>query len=349
MTKKRALQLFILFVFVGLMAGSQVLAVSLKLQVGLPGFGNANSTVNIANDTIGKYILSVYTFSVYAAGVLAGIILAVGGFLWLTSAGNTTQIERAKSYINGALSGYVLLLVSWVLLNTINPALVTFKPLDQIMNIGHVGIPVIDQETYCCLCNSTANATTCTDAPATILGDCTCPNNVQKKTISQAECQTIDPSCTFASYGETERQQAALSICQKNNPGSTCQLNSAKGSCSNLAQCQAQLKEQKQAGYCLADVQCDTVHGYACNKAWSCAPFSQESPQQRTSIPYTLLSWPSDFAGCCLPMAREGEPCLNDGIIGDDHGDCAAGLICNARDVHYDNTPDLGVCARTSY
>ncbi|PJE76294.1 hypothetical protein COV04_00220 [Candidatus Uhrbacteria bacterium CG10_big_fil_rev_8_21_14_0_10_48_11] len=113
-------------VFFGLQAWA---AIPLQLQIGLPGFGAANQTIFIDNDSIGSYIIAVYTFSVYAGGVLSAIVLMIGGFLWLTAAGNTSRIEQAKTHIGGALSGYVLLLLSWVLLNTINPNLVRFNEL----------------------------------------------------------------------------------------------------------------------------------------------------------------------------------------------------------------------------
>ncbi|KKP79587.1 MAG: hypothetical protein UR78_C0011G0001, partial [Candidatus Moranbacteria bacterium GW2011_GWF2_35_39] len=53
----------------------------------------------------------------------------IGGYMYLTSAGNTAQTGKAKGVIFDAIAGLALALVSYVLLWTINPDLVKFKPL----------------------------------------------------------------------------------------------------------------------------------------------------------------------------------------------------------------------------
>jgi len=62
----------------------------------------------------------------YATGVgitLAIIMVAIGGMIWLTSAGSPDKIGQAKSYITGAVLGLVLLLGSYIVLNSINTGL----------------------------------------------------------------------------------------------------------------------------------------------------------------------------------------------------------------------------------
>lgn len=76
---------------------------------------------------IGEYIVSIYNYAQAIAGILAAIMIAVGGVIWLTAGGNTSKVETAKSYIGGALGGLVLLFASHLLLRTINPALVSME------------------------------------------------------------------------------------------------------------------------------------------------------------------------------------------------------------------------------
>jgi hypothetical protein len=56
------------------------------------------------------------------------------GIQWITAAGNSSKIENAKSTMNGAFIGLVLALSSYVILNTINPELVTLRVpfVDQV-------------------------------------------------------------------------------------------------------------------------------------------------------------------------------------------------------------------------
>lgn len=78
---------------------------------------------------IGQYLAGIYRFAVVASTILAVVVMMVAGFLWLTAAGNVTQISTAKTYIGGALLGLFLMLGSYTILNLINPALVEFKSL----------------------------------------------------------------------------------------------------------------------------------------------------------------------------------------------------------------------------
>lgn len=80
-------------------------------------------------DFLAKYLKAVYQYLVSIAGILAGIMIVWAGVKWLTSAGNPEKIGEAKKKIAGAMVGLVLVLGSYVILKTINPDLVIFKPL----------------------------------------------------------------------------------------------------------------------------------------------------------------------------------------------------------------------------
>jgi hypothetical protein len=101
--------------------------IEFKLSTPLPG---VKEITQVDCASIGNYIVQLFTFGVYVAGFLSAIVMMIGGFLWLTAGGNSTQVSTAKSFFGGGLSGFVLILVSWTLLNTINPNLVKFKPLN---------------------------------------------------------------------------------------------------------------------------------------------------------------------------------------------------------------------------
>lgn len=68
-----------------------------------------------------------YTFIVIISGLATFFMFVQGGFLWLTSQGNTQQIGQAKDKINSALKGLVIILASYLILNVINPDLLKLK------------------------------------------------------------------------------------------------------------------------------------------------------------------------------------------------------------------------------
>lgn len=78
---------------------------------------------------LAQYIVGVYKFLLTIVGVLASVMLAVGGFQYLTSGGDKTRIEVGKKRIQNALVGMILAFGSYALLYAINPQLVTFQAL----------------------------------------------------------------------------------------------------------------------------------------------------------------------------------------------------------------------------
>jgi len=85
----------------------------------IPGLGNTNGS------DLPGYILAVYNVALAVVVLSAVLMVSVGGFMYLTSAGNTSAMGTAKGVIFDALIGLALALSAWVLLNTINPDLTT--------------------------------------------------------------------------------------------------------------------------------------------------------------------------------------------------------------------------------
>ena len=83
----------------------------------------------ITGKTIGEYIQAIYNYAIGIVGILAAVVLMFGGVIWLTAGGNQEKVKEAKAWIGASLSGLVLLLCSYMILNTINPDLVSFKEI----------------------------------------------------------------------------------------------------------------------------------------------------------------------------------------------------------------------------
>jgi len=93
---------------------------------------------SITGTSIGEYIKAIYKYAIGIVGILAAVVLMFGGILWLTAGGNAERVGNAKSWIGASLTGLVLALASYMLLATVNPALVQFKPINptEPTNIG---------------------------------------------------------------------------------------------------------------------------------------------------------------------------------------------------------------------
>ncbi len=78
---------------------------------------------------ISEYISLIYQYIVGLAAILAAIVILIAGFLWLMSAGSPDRISQAKELIIGALSGLALALMSYFILNIINPELIMNRPI----------------------------------------------------------------------------------------------------------------------------------------------------------------------------------------------------------------------------
>jgi hypothetical protein len=109
-------------------------------QVPIPGYAfdaSDSSTRNIAN-----YVKAIYKYLIGIVGIVAAIMLMVGGVVWLTAGGSPERVKQAQDYIVGSLTGLALALGSF--LGMINPALVNFR----ISGINTVTSPTADQTKF---------------------------------------------------------------------------------------------------------------------------------------------------------------------------------------------------------
>lgn len=116
---------------------AQTAAPPIKLQIPIPGL-NGQFTTQVKD--FGEYFLAFYIFFVGVIGILATVMAMYGGYKWITAGGNASRIAQAKESISGAVIGVVLALTSFLLLNTINPALVRVQ-VPNLEVIGRVGQP----------------------------------------------------------------------------------------------------------------------------------------------------------------------------------------------------------------
>ncbi len=83
----------------------------------IPGFESATTDFP-------AYVLSITKFAIWAIGIAALFMITVGGFMYMTAAGNTSRMDSAKKVIFDAVIGLIVVMSAWLLLYVINPDLV---------------------------------------------------------------------------------------------------------------------------------------------------------------------------------------------------------------------------------
>lgn len=97
-----------------------------KMMEGLPGFFAPGSSTDLPG-----LILGIYNFGIWTVGIAAFFMLIIGGFMYMTAAGNTSRAGNAKGVITDALLGIAVALLAYLILYVINPDLTKIK-LDMI-------------------------------------------------------------------------------------------------------------------------------------------------------------------------------------------------------------------------
>jgi len=81
----------------------------------------------------------VYDYAIGIAGGLAGVMLMIGGFQYLTAGGDASRVGAAKKRITDSMVGLVLVLGAFLILNTINPDLV---------NMSEIRVPMVQKQVF---------------------------------------------------------------------------------------------------------------------------------------------------------------------------------------------------------
>jgi len=165
-----------------------------------------------------SYVKAIYKFGIWTIGIAALLMIMIGGFMYMTSAGNNATMGKAKGYITDALIGLVMAMTAYLLLYTINPDLVNVKikfPSGTSSGTGAGG--------------SSSNSPSAADIAA-----CTawCDANWSSDANGLQSCKT---GCNDASgYNKDSRQAACNSWCDQSGYSGD-ELNSCKKGCTDYA------------------------------------------------------------------------------------------------------------------
>lgn len=117
---KISIIVLILFIFANISLNN-ALAQSLDLAQPISGLELSDADIIQEGEVLkvywlAKYIQVLYSYGIYLVGVLALIMLMVGGLFWILAGGNPQRITTAKNIIGGAVTGLLLGLCSYLIL-----------------------------------------------------------------------------------------------------------------------------------------------------------------------------------------------------------------------------------------
>lgn len=137
-------KVFILLIFLGLFGIAYSSLAEEENSTGLqldwpisPGRTELTDQSNISEMV--KYF---YEWGISLGGIAVFFSLTIAGFQYLTSVGNESRMREAKDKIKSSLFGLLLLLSSFLILNTINPELTALKIPEDIGSAFENLIPI---------------------------------------------------------------------------------------------------------------------------------------------------------------------------------------------------------------
>ncbi len=101
-------------------------------------------TAFVAPDTFNLYLQQIINISIGIAGALSVIILIIGGLQYVFSSVSESAKKDAKDRITNAITGLLIALSGYLLLNTINPDLIKLglPKIDKLSPPTKTGSPI---------------------------------------------------------------------------------------------------------------------------------------------------------------------------------------------------------------
>lgn len=147
----------------------------------------------LKENTLGELILSLYYFAFAIIGAATLVAMIYGGILYMTAGDNSSRAAEGRKWLGNAVTGLAVALVSWIILYTINPDLVTklnlrLDPIKYTVTQP----PPATRHSECVDGRCTAVDKAGSDNCTACLGQCTGKLNPRG---SSAYCKLPDGSC----------------------------------------------------------------------------------------------------------------------------------------------------------
>ncbi len=106
----------VIALFIAALCLSPVFAVTANAQSGGPDFGTEYAEETGLGDTDPRQIMTnLLNLAMTFLSIISVIIILIGGFKWMTAAGNEDKVSEAKKIVIGGVIGLVIILASWAI------------------------------------------------------------------------------------------------------------------------------------------------------------------------------------------------------------------------------------------
>lgn len=89
-----------------------LLASSASAQVTITNLGE---TFGLGTADLQSTVINIVQWALGLMALIAVVFIIIGGFMWITAAGNEEKIETAKKYITAAVIGMIVVLLAWAI------------------------------------------------------------------------------------------------------------------------------------------------------------------------------------------------------------------------------------------
>lgn len=160
------------------------------------------------------YVSNIYKFGIGAIGVCAMLMIIAGGYMYITSAGNNSSMEKAKGVITDAVVGLILAMAAWLILYVINPDLVR---INRISGTTPSGGTAGEQRAAAIAAGGESALSKLLSRPigkcsSATFGPCT-PLNL-KNTCLASNADTFSKICALESSGGVPTKTSTLDKCK---------------------------------------------------------------------------------------------------------------------------------------
>lgn len=129
-------------------APSSVITPSLNIEI--PGLKFSPAIIgaeSFESNFLADYINGIYAFLIGAAFLIAIVMIMIGGLQYTIGAANSQMVSKGKDRIKNAVTGLVLLLCVFIILQTTSPQLVLLKAI-KLQNVEEMPLDaVVEMET----------------------------------------------------------------------------------------------------------------------------------------------------------------------------------------------------------
>jgi hypothetical protein len=76
---------------------------------------NIGASVGLGTSDLKQTVVNIIQWVLGILALVAVVMIILGGFQWMTAAGNEEKIEKAKKVISAAVIGLIIVLLAWAI------------------------------------------------------------------------------------------------------------------------------------------------------------------------------------------------------------------------------------------